>query len=200
MSRFLVAASIALLLAGCASQVQMSKEPYTKPSNISVTDQRTADKLIHRHDALFSAIVYLGDDRFSPRALDLYANALAKTISQDQQVALEIEEFWIIDFYPARLGAGGHGLLGAMIIESLMRDSTDWSFVKDMQFDRSSDAVACILKGKLNGTPVRVAVGERYRASPFGGIVYNDPDFRRAFDAVLLRAAAESLSQAHLTK
>lgn len=199
MFRALLALSGVLLFAGCA-QIQLSNEPYTKPSNVSLIDQRTPDNTVRRHDALFSAVLFLDDARFSPRALDLYTSALAKAINQSQQVKLEVDEFRIIDFYPVRLGAGGQGLLGPMILATLIDQSTDWSFVNDMQLDRSSDAVACIIIGKLNGSAVKVAVSEPYRASPFAGLVYNDPDFRRAFSAVVNRAVVESLSQARLPK
>lgn len=189
-----------LLFSGCASQIQLSKEPYSKPPNVSVIDHRTPEKMARRHDALFSAVGFLEDTRFSPRALDIYASALSKAVNQSQQVKLEVDEFRIVDFYPVRLGAGGQGFLGTVIFEALTDKNTDWSFVNDMRLDRSSDAVACIVIGKLNGLPVKVAVSERYRASPFAGLVYNDPDFQRALSVVVNRAALESISQVSIPR
>lgn len=196
MRKALLAIQAALLISGCASQIELSKTPLEKPSNVTVRDNRTPEKLLRKHDALFSAVVFVEDTRFSPRAVDLYVAALSKIGTQQERIELEIDDFRVADFYPVRLGAGGQGFLGKAIFDSLIDRSTDWGFVNDMQLARNSNAVVCVVVGKLNGVPLRVAVSEPYKESPFAGLVYNDPDFRRALSAALDRAAADSLRQA----
>lgn len=186
----------AVIVAGCAPQIQLTKVAHVPPANVVVVDKRQPAQLQRRHDALFSAVIFLEDARFTPRALDLYSAALAKADGQRTKFELEIQEFRIVDFYPVRLGAGGQGALGPLIFETLIDKNTDWAFVNDLRLTRTSDAIACIAIGKLNGAPFKLAVSEPYRISPFAGLVYNDPDFRRALDRVIEMAAAESLRQA----
>lgn len=195
MSRNALALMAALLLIGCASQIQLPKDPHAKAPNIAVVDMRSPTQLARKHDALFSAVIFLEDAKFSPRAVDLYAAELSALKGADQQAKLEITEFRIADFYPARLGAGGQGFLGVAIFQALIDKNTDWAFVNDLGLKRSEDAVICIVIGKINGTEIKIATSEPYKASPFAGLVHNDPDFQRALNAAIKRAAQESAKQ-----
>lgn len=198
MSRNVLTLIAALLLAGCSSQIQLPKDPHAKAPRITVVNKRSPTQLARKHDALFSAVVFLEDAKFAPRAVDIYATELSTLVGADQQSTLEITEFRVADFYPVRLGAGGQGLLGAAVFHSLIDKNTDWAFISELGLNRNKDAVICIVIGKINGAEIKVATSEAYKASPFAGLVYNDPDFQRALDAAIKHAARESAKQSRL--
>ena len=185
---------MALVLSGCASQTQLAKVDLP-PGAVLFVDNRSAQQRARKHDALFSAVVLYEDDKFNPKALEQFEAALVTDPAVTRPVKLEVDEFRIGDFYPVRLGAGGQGALGAALFQSLIGSNTDWNFVSSLQLSKDADALFCVVVGRVNGKPIKVATSERYKVSVFAGLIANDPDYRRALDAVIKRAAAMAIEQ-----
>jgi hypothetical protein len=193
--QYLFIASLILLLSGCASQTQLADKISLSPNDIRLKDNRSQLQKERKKDALFSAIVMYEDEKFSPRALDIFQSSLVTDTKLVKPIQLEIDEFRVGDFYPARLGAGGQGFLGAALFETLIDKNTNWAFVDTLKLSRDSDALFGIVIGKINGKPFKVAASEKYKVSAFAGLVANDPDYRRALDLVVKKLAIATMEQ-----
>ena len=195
MLRLLVTAALASALCGCATQTKLDQKVTLAASDIRLVDNRSPEKKAHKRDSVFSALALMDDEKFSPRALDLFQAVLLPDASLARPINIEVDEFRIGDFFPVRLGAGGQGFLGAVVFEALIDKNTDWAFANEMKLAPNTDALLCVFVGRLNGVPIKVAASETYKISPFAALVVNDPDYRRALDVVIRRAAEDALRQ-----
>ena len=192
----LLALVVSSLLTGCAT-IELSNVALEPVAHVQVDDLRSPESKAPRRDAS-SAIIFLEDDRFKPRVLDLYVTEIAKAVGPHRALRLEVQEFRMVDFMGERGGSSGMGVIGALLAETAKNRATDWAFVDELKLDRRRDAIICLLVVKLNGQWAKVAVSEPYRLSPLGVLAFNDPDFRRALNLVIQRAAAKTLDEAKL--
>jgi hypothetical protein len=190
-------ASLLLLLSGCASQTQLTNKVSLTANDVHLIDNRSQLQKERKKDAVFSAVVMYEDEKFSPRALDIFQSNLVTGTKLVKPVRLEVDEFRVGDFYPVRLGAGGQGFLGAALFETLIDKNTNWAFVDTLKLSRDSDSLFCIVIGKINGKPFKVAIAEKYKTSPFAGLIVNDPDYRRALDLLIKKSAVAAIEQSN---
>lgn len=191
--RFLITLALALSLAACATQPLETVTLSDK--DIRLVDNRSAERKAHHRASNFSAIVLLADDRFTPRALDIFQAALVTELKPQKPLVLEVEEFRVADFFPGRLGSGAGGVLMTSIMSGLMESNTDWKFIEDLQVPRYADSVLCIFVGKLDGVPIKVASYVPYKISPMAGLVYNDDGFRQALKSAIATTAARAVEK-----
>jgi hypothetical protein len=201
MYRWIYFVTLSVCFSGCASQAQLQRNISLSPNEIRTTDNRTPEKKIQKRDSAFAAIQLLEDERFSPRAVDIFQSELVSSgVSVVHPINLEINEFRIGDYFPVRLSSIGQGWLGSMIVDALMDKNTDMTFAKNTKFATGTDSLFCIFIGKVNGIDVKVVTSEPYKISPFAGLVVNDPDYRRALNAVIRHAAEEAIRQSTLAQ
>jgi len=193
--KILAAAAVCAVATGCAN---LSTGAHVEPvaNDLMVIDHRTPSQKERHRASNFSAVVRVADDGFNPRAIEMFRMAVQNDPRIVRPTTLEIDDFYIVDFFPRRINSINNGWLGNLIMKDLVDDRTDWNFVSDVAPPRDQDSIVCIVRGKLGGVPVQVAVSEVYHASAFAVLIYKDSDFLRALKSTIQRAEAAVAAQA----
>jgi len=103
MLRLLVTAALASALCGCATQTKLDQKVSLAASDIRLVDNRSPEKKAHKRDSVFSALALMDDEKFSPRAVDMFQATLLSDASLARPINIEVDEFRIGDFFPVRL-------------------------------------------------------------------------------------------------
>ena len=170
----------------------------TAADGIRLTDNRSLEqKKAARPNGFWAPLAFFAENKFSPRAFDRFQAALLLDKSLPRPIEVEVDEFRVADFWPARVLAAQPGLLTSAIVGAITDSHVDWSFIDEANIPRDADSVICIFVGKINGRPVKLVTSETYhQVSTFGVTVYHDDGFKSALDVVIERAAQLALDQA----
>ncbi len=197
--RMAFATAVVVLLGGCSSLSvsNLGEPPVINTNSISLIDKRTAEQKERRRDSVMSPLVVLGDANVKPPAILFLQSSLQKHQKQASSLSVEIDEFYIIDFFPARLNAATNssGWLTDAVVKQIIRSNTDWKFVNDIGVPIGGDSIVCLFSGTINGRAVKAAAYHQYHASPMAISIRNDPAFTKAVGLAIDKAASEILSQ-----
>jgi hypothetical protein len=174
-------------------------EPPTVNTNaISLIDNRSAEQKAPRRDSALAPLSVLGDANVQPPAMLFLQSSLQNHQKQASSLKVEINELYIIDFFPARLKAATHsgGWLTDAVVKNIIRSNTDWKFVNDIGVPIDGDSIVCLFSGTINGRAVKAAAFHQYYASPMAISIRNDPAFTNAVKAAIDKTASGILSQA----
>lgn len=191
--------SLVLILSGCSSLMvsNLGEAPKIDANSISIIDKRTPEQKESRRDSALAPLAVLGDENVKPPALLFLEGALQKNQKTTSQLKLEVNEFYVIDFFPNRLRAGTRqgGWLTDAITEKVIQSKTDWNFVNSSGVPADGDSIVCLFAGTVNGKSVKVAAFSQYFASPMAVSIRNDQAFTDAVRIAIDKTAKEILSK-----
>lgn len=195
--RMIACLAALLLTTACGSLkvAQVGPAPQVDEGMWRVVDLRAAEQKQPRRDSNFSAIAFLGEQEVNPTGLLLLRSALQRQRASTEQEVLEISEFRLIDFFPARLRAGGDGIVGKAIMNGMVDAKTDFTFVERLQVPQTENSVICVVSGRVNGKPVRTAAFQVYKESAMAVSVRNDPSFTSALRGSIDAVAKDIVAQ-----
>ncbi|MES1982093.1 MAG: hypothetical protein V4443_06415 [Pseudomonadota bacterium] len=194
MKTVLIVFALILCLGGCVSN--LGAPPKIDSTYISAVDNRTQEQKESYRDSVLSPIAVLGDENLEPPAILFLQNALQRHQKQRSMLNIEITEFYVIDFFPARLHAATTtgGWLTDAIVRDSIRSNTDWAFVNAIGVPTDGNSIVILFSGKLNNKPIKVSTFSQYYASGFGAI-RNDTAFIEAVKSSIDKAAVEIISK-----
>ena len=196
-----ITVSVVLFLSGCSSLrvSTLGEAPTIDATLVTIIDNRTAEQKESRRDSVLAPLSVLGEEDIQPSALLFLQEALQKNRSATSQLTLEVNEFYVIDFFPKRLTAATHsgGWLTDAVSEKIIRSKTDWSFVNSTGVPTDGDSIVCLFAGMVNGQSVRVAAFSQYLTSPMAVSIRNDKAFTNAVKIAIEKTAKEILSNVH---
>jgi hypothetical protein len=196
----LIAVGFTLSLSGCASLSvsNLGEPPAVNNATISVVDKRTPEQKIPRRDSSLSPLAVLGDENVQPPAILFLQSSLQKQQGQPSLLKVEINEFYIIDFFPQRLKAAtfSGGWLTDAVVRDIIHSKTDWAFVNYIGVPVDGNSIVCLFSGTINEKIVKVAAYSQYYASPAAISIRNDPAFTNAVRLAIDKTAKAILSKA----
>jgi hypothetical protein len=198
--RIVLAVALTAVLGGCAGLTvsDLGAPPAVDANSISVIDKRSPDQKESRRESVMSPLSVLGDANVNPPALLFLQSSVQKYRREGSQLRLEVDEFYVIDFFPKRLKAATSaqgGWLTNALVEKVIHSNTDWNFVNNIGVPTNGDSIVCLFAGTINGRAVKTAVYEEYRVSPMAMSIRNDPAFTDAVRTVLDKTASRILVQ-----
>ncbi|HYT15628.1 MAG TPA: hypothetical protein VEL80_04500 [Burkholderiales bacterium] len=197
--RMAFATAAMVLLGGCSSLAvsNLGEPPVVNTNSISLFDKRTVEQKEPRRDSVMSPMSVLGDANVQPPAILFLQSSLQKRQKQASSLRVEINELYIIDFFPARLKAATYsgGWLTDAVVKNIIHSNTDWKFVNDIGVPIDGNSIVCLFSGAINGRAVKAAAFHQYYASPMAISIRNDPAFTNAVKLAIDKAASEILSQ-----
>jgi len=189
----------ALILSGCSNLMvsNLGAAPTIDTRSIIVIDKRSPEQKESKRDSALAPLVVLGDENVQPPALLFLQSALLKNQKNTSQFKIEVNEFYVIDFFPKRLRAATRqgGWLTDAITEKLIQSKTDWSFVNNAGVPSDGDSIVCLFSGTINGKPVKVAAYSQYFTSPTTLSIRNDQAFVNAVKSAIDKTAKEMLAK-----
>src|SRR5882762_8724270 len=182
--RMALATTVLVLVGGCGtmSVSNLGEPPVVNTNAISLMDNRSAEQKAPRRDSALAPLSVLGDANVQPPAVLFLQSSLQKHQKQTSPLRLEISEFYVIDFFPARLKAATYsgGWLTDAVVTNIIHSNTDWKFVNDIGVPIDGNSIVCLFSGTINGRAVKIAAFQQYFASPMAISIRNDPAFTDA--------------------
>lgn len=174
------------LLSGCVTTLGPVKT--ISDDEVRIIDHRAdADKKNYRASVV-SPVILLGDENFEVSPLLYLKEAIARAKPASlPAVELEVTRFRVVDYFPARLGAGMSGAVGAVVMATGVRDMEG--------IPTNEDSIVVVVEGKLNGKDVHSQARTPYKISPLAGSVRSDPGWVKSAHASI-DACAEGLFSA----
>lgn len=179
---------------------RLGEVPYVDAKMITVVDNRLPEAKQAKRDSVMSPIARMSEEEVSPSALIFLQNYLQMNQKQKTHLKLEVSEFHVIDYFPARMNSvmRSDGWLVEWISLNAVRKATDWSFVKTIGLPERTDCIVILFTGKVNGKEVKVASYVPYQISPFAGSVRNTSGFTEAVKLNLEKTAKEILEEVEI--
>jgi hypothetical protein len=195
----IIAITAAMFLSGCSGLMvsNLGDAPAVDSNMISIADKRVPEDKRAKRDSTMSPISRLGDDNVQPAAIIFLQNSLQKNQKQAAFLKVEMTEFHVIDYFPARMNWSllGNVSLHHVIMKELVKSATDWEFINKVGVPEGTDTIIVLFTGTVNGKEVKVATYAPYSMSAWAGSVRNNPAFTNAVKKAIDSAAKEILAK-----
>lgn len=189
----LVISILCLFISGCSGLMvsNINRAPVVDQGLVTIQDDRTLEEKQARRDSMTSPVVFFAEDEVSPPAFDFLLEGLLNNQEKYSALNIIIDDFYIIDYFPARIKSVGNGsLISDLLIGNGASSAEKWGFIKNLEIPSDENGIVCIFAGTINGKSVKVASYQKYNESPFSTFIRNDEAF---IESILLAIEDSSL-------
>ncbi len=120
---------------------------------------------------------------------------MASHSSSGVLLAVEIDDFALIDYFPGRSHFNKLPSIATAVEKVLVERHTDRVLIARLGLPETGEAIVCIFTGKMNGRPVKVGAFAKYETPLTAVFVRNSASFKRAVDEAIASVAAQATQE-----